>query len=479
MKKILFRLLYSVWVGWAPLASLYSQQEFSFINPELNLIRNREILETFFHKLEDLAGGRTGQVRIVHIGDSHVQADYWTGRLRYLFQERYGNAGRGFVFPYRLADSNEPRDLRSKSNVSWDYRKSLFQNAGIPLGLAGMAIRTRQPNFLFEVALKGGYFPDDPRFDKVTLFFQQGSNCQDLSVGYFLPGIAPAPPQAPVQPKQYHTVKSGDNLYDLSRRYGCSVKDLQRWNGMRGTMLKIGKKLVVNGKGYASAPTMVAQPFAPISTISTQTPVTGPGHAVCYLDTLMHSVVLKGIARQEKDNEACLFGLTLENSGQNGILYHSIGVNGATFAHYNAADYFWDQLPVLKPDLIIVSLGTNESAGKPADSLQIQQEIRIFLDKLNHSAPETPVLITTNPDILKRKRYPNPYGGIIRRSLLTAAETRHLAAWDLYGLMGGLGSIKDWRKAGLTAGDYVHFSQSGYELQANLLFDALFSFEND
>lgn len=479
MKRILRPLICSGWILCLSVCVANSQHEFPFLVQNLNVIRNEGVLGSFFQKLDDLSEGKVRQVRIVHIGDSHVQADYWTGRLRYLFQERYGNAGRGFVFPYRLADSNEPRDLRSHSNISWDYRKSLFQNAGIPIGLAGMAIRTQQPNFLFEVALKGGYFPDDPRFDKVTLFFQQGSNYQDLSVGYFLPGVTPAPVITPVKPKKYHTVKSGDNLYDLSRRYGCSVKDLQRWNGMRGTMLKIGKKLVVSSSGYVSAPAMTSHPFAQISTISTHTPVTGPGHAVCYLDTLMQSVVLKGVARQEKANEACLFGLTLENSAQNGVLYHSIGVNGATFAHYNAADYFWQQLPVLKPDLIIVSLGTNESVGKPSDSLRIQEDIRIFMDKLNNSAPETPVLVTTNPDILKRKRYPNPYGAIIRRSLLREADSRYLATWDLYGLMGGLGSIKSWRKEGLTAGDFVHFSQSGYELQANLLFDALFSFEND
>ncbi|MCB0606212.1 MAG: hypothetical protein KDD12_00755, partial [Lewinella sp.] len=150
-------------------------------------------------------------------------------------------------------------------------------------------------------------------------------------------------------------------------------------------------------------------------------------------------------------------------------------VNGATFAHYNSAAYFWDQLPVLEPDLIIVSLGTNESAGKPADSLSVRTEVNLFLANLQRVAPGAPVLITTNPDILKRKRYTNPYGQIVRDILVQTAEQRNLAAWDLYSLMGGLGSMKSWRQAGLSAGDYIHFAQSGYELQADLLFEALIS----
>ncbi|MCB9278651.1 MAG: LysM peptidoglycan-binding domain-containing protein [Lewinellaceae bacterium] len=452
--------------------SSFGQGEtFSFLQEDLNTIINRTALDSFYQKLADLESGKIRKVSIVHIGDSHIQADYMTGRLRYLFQDRYGNAGRGFVFPYRLADSNSPRDIRSSSNIAWESRKSLYQNTGIPLGLAGMAIQTRHPGFLFEMEFKEGFFPQDPLFDKVTLFYQQGHNSQDLSLGYFLPGIISEPAPEPV--RKYHTVRSGDTLYGLSLKYGCSVKDLQRWNGMRGTMLHIGKKLIVYSRG--GSPTLAAKPFEPISTISTHDQPSGPGYSVCQLDTLMRSIVLKGVNGSTDKNEACLFGMVCENSRRTGILYNAIGVNGATFAHYNSAAYFWDQLPVLEPDLIIVSLGTNESAGKPADSLSVRTEVNLFLANLQRVAPGAPVLITTNPDILKRKRYTNPYGQIVRDILVQTAEQRNLAAWDLYSLMGGLGSMKSWRQAGLSAGDYIHFAQSGYELQADLLFEALIS----
>jgi lysophospholipase L1-like esterase len=42
-------------------------------------------------------GGRASHVRIVWLGDSHAQADFWTGTLRTHLQKRFGNGGPGFV----------------------------------------------------------------------------------------------------------------------------------------------------------------------------------------------------------------------------------------------------------------------------------------------------------------------------------------------------------------------------------------------
>ena len=43
-----------------------------------------------------------------------------------------------------------------------------------------------------------------------------------------------------------HTVKSGDTLWDIARKYKVSTKKLASWNGMApNDMLKLGKTLVV------------------------------------------------------------------------------------------------------------------------------------------------------------------------------------------------------------------------------------------
>ena len=43
----------------------------------------------------------------------------------------------------------------------------------------------------------------------------------------------------------YHTVRPGDSLWQISRKYGVSVRDLQRWNRLKNTRLKPGTKLKI------------------------------------------------------------------------------------------------------------------------------------------------------------------------------------------------------------------------------------------
>ena len=43
-----------------------------------------------------------------------------------------------------------------------------------------------------------------------------------------------------------HTVKSGDNLWDISKKYGVSVEQIRKLNGLDSkAVLKIGQKLVI------------------------------------------------------------------------------------------------------------------------------------------------------------------------------------------------------------------------------------------
>jgi LysM repeat protein len=42
---------------------------------------------------------------------------------------------------------------------------------------------------------------------------------------------------------KYHTVKKGDTLSALSRRYGISMSSIQQANGLRSSVIVLGKKL--------------------------------------------------------------------------------------------------------------------------------------------------------------------------------------------------------------------------------------------
>ena len=56
--------------------------------------------------------------------------------------------------------------------------------------------------------------------------------------------------QERVANRSYHTVKSGDSLWSIARRYKVSEQQLRNWNGLGGkSTLKTGQKLAVAGKG--------------------------------------------------------------------------------------------------------------------------------------------------------------------------------------------------------------------------------------
>lgn len=43
----------------------------------------------------------------------------------------------------------------------------------------------------------------------------------------------------------YHKIRRGENLGSIAGKYGVRVKDLQRWNGLRGTNIAAGKRLKI------------------------------------------------------------------------------------------------------------------------------------------------------------------------------------------------------------------------------------------
>jgi hypothetical protein len=84
------------------------------LDVEANAFRGRETLFPFLQKLRALEAGLRPRVSVVHIGDSHIQADWFTGYVRRALQRRFGRAGRGLVFPYRAAGTHGPAEVTDR-----------------------------------------------------------------------------------------------------------------------------------------------------------------------------------------------------------------------------------------------------------------------------------------------------------------------------------------------------------------------------
>lgn len=109
------------------------------------------------------------QVSIMHIGDSHVQAGFFSGSIMNLLQEKFGSAGRGLVFPLKLAKTNEPFDYLISSGSKWDRTLCVQVNKKLPVGLGGLSIRTNDPDFSFGIKSSVNKKADHS-FNKITVF---------------------------------------------------------------------------------------------------------------------------------------------------------------------------------------------------------------------------------------------------------------------------------------------------------------------
>jgi lysophospholipase L1-like esterase len=97
-----------------------------------------EALGTFYSAL----ASKSGVVRILHFGDSHVAADIWTRYLRDAFQNRFGDAGSGSVLPGSVFRGYRRVGVQVRAPAKNWHGLTLRQPPGDGLlGLAGAALR--------------------------------------------------------------------------------------------------------------------------------------------------------------------------------------------------------------------------------------------------------------------------------------------------------------------------------------------------
>ena len=356
--------------------SLVALTFFSFKDvQETRFLSNSHLLNNFYHELDVLATQRKGKVSILHIGDSHIQGDYFTGRVRHKLQNHFGNAGRGFVFPHNLAQTYGATDVHFSSKSSWQY-SSVMRCSTCDIGLAGFKVFTNESTSL---AIE----TPNSLFNKVELFGKADS----LNV-----------PEARIKP----------------RPYGYTIE----------------------------------------------------------LDKHESSLSLNPVISDSQTSQ--INGMVLEND-QPGILYHAVGVNGSGVNQYLRSKTIRDYLEVLKPELVILSFGTNDCYVPTSKfcSTCVKEKYRKLVERIRAFNPEVSILITTTPDHYWHGRYSNPNIQKMNAILYDLGEEENVVIWDLYQRMGGKGSMKQWQSLGLSGRDLIHFTKAGYTKLGDMFFSDL------
>ena len=193
------------------------------------------------------------------------------------------------------------------------------------------------------------------------------------------------------------------------------------------------------------------------------------------LSQSVDSIALQATITQRFNNPT-VYGFSLEN-GEPGILLHSVGVNSAAFEHFERnTDFTQGGARDLAPDLIIVSLGTNNCYGSNYKSDQLRETAESFVRDLISNYPGVPLLITTPMEGCRRiyGRYSvNKNVADVSEVLRSVAKDNGVACWDLYNAAGGNNASNVWYGRRLMQGDHLHMTEEGYALQGDMLYNAI------
>lgn len=361
-----------------------------FINFDRNQI---DVFDTagwkrFMCKLHDCGKYDTAKTCIVHIGDSHLQADFFSGELRRCLHRAFNQTppARGLIFPYAVAGTNNPWNYSVNWTGEWTNVKGIDQVAS-ELGLSGMEISTSDTTASLTINVADNALPG------------YGGNRLLLFCGRDKHRLIP----------------------------------------------------IINGKRMTDCESSAI---------------------ACDLSTHTDSITLTFTkSDSSKDNSFTLQGLALTTG--KGVEYDVAGINGARVSTYLRYDNLKPQLELLAPDLVIVSLGTNDSYGQRFDSERFESQLEKMICIIRDASPKCTILLTTPGNNKINGELHNQNVHICARSICRTAERLKCSVWDFNSIMGDDDNTDLWREANLLRSDFLHLTSKGYELQARMLFNAL------
>jgi len=195
------------------------------------------------------------------------------------------------------------------------------------------------------------------------------------------------------------------------------------------------------------------------------------GYTLFILDKEYTAFSLKFLEENSTNKEFELYGISLENEDP-GFIYHSIGINGASFSSFLRCNLLEKHLKALKPDLVIISLGTNDAYTTKFKPEFYKANYKKMIDKIRAVAPQTAILNTVANDSYLFRRYPNKNTKLAAKVIYEVAKENDCGVYDFYEVMGGFNSSSIWYKENLMVRDRIHFNREGYLLKGDLFFNA-------
>ena len=369
-------------------------KEYPFIKYNQNYIEWNDYssIKKFFEKLKKTPQRK---LKVLHIGDSHVQADIFTGYIRNELQVIFGDGGRGFVFPYAAASTHAAYDYKTSCKGKWDYSRNVQPYPVYDMGITGATVHTEDSSASFKLIFSSWALKKN--FNVLKIYCKRSPESFDLKV---------------------KTSGSEAPLY-----IDCNS---------------------FNDKLYIE----INLPKAS--------------------DTLEFFVNKTDTAQKYIE----CYGLLIETNEDKGILYNSVGINSASLQSILREELLLYQLQELKPDLVILDMGTNDFYKVKFLSEEIEENLSKIIDIIQRASPDAAIILSDVQDIYYRywnEANCKTYSTLMRE----VAFRKGCAFYDYYYVAGGQYSMLKWLSNKLASYDRVHLNAAGYYVRGELFCNAL------
>jgi len=170
---------------------LNSQNNFSvynFLNLQENQIRNTDKSEHYadiMKQLTNLCLNKNQNFNVLHLGDSHLQAGYYSNEIRENFQNYFIDdslANLGLIFPYTAAKTNNPQNYQIQYSGKWQSSKAIDNNKEAKQGITGITLYTNDSSATLSISLNNYYPIKNYSFNYSKIFCNYPDSTYDIHI---------------------------------------------------------------------------------------------------------------------------------------------------------------------------------------------------------------------------------------------------------------------------------------------------------
>ncbi len=190
------------------------------------------------------------------------------------------------------------------------------------------------------------------------------------------------------------------------------------------------------------------------------------------LPVIGNSISLQLLKQNEAEETFEFYGISLESIKEQGVIYHNLGVGGATYSAVYAQKLFNEQLAALNPDLVVLDYGTNDYLYNDLIPFNMESIIVEAINKVRLAAPKAAILLTSTQDMNwkgKHLRSGEKFSELVKK----IAFDNGCLFYDWFWVSGGNYTMPLWYAKGLSQKDHVHLYVPGATLKGSLLAEAL------